>query len=126
MLKLNYEKLKTFMEKLEDGHIFQGLKLHFLKIVQEPERVHLLTPQQNLKVNTYSKMTILAWVAHIQNFIIASRILQDNWVNTTSTYLVTNVAQHWDILAKKLQYGGNDPWDWQHFKKNSFLFLWAC
>ena len=29
MLELNYEKLKNFMEKLEERQIFQGLKFHF-------------------------------------------------------------------------------------------------
>ena len=62
-------------------------------------------------------MTILAWVAHIQKFLIASHILRDNRVNTTSTYVVTNVAQYWDIMGEELQSSVYDPLDWQHFIK---------
>ena len=34
MLDLNYKKLKTLTKMLEDGHIFQGLKLYFLETMQ--------------------------------------------------------------------------------------------
>ena len=43
MLELNYEKIKTFMEKLEDGHISQGLKVCFLETVKNLQNVNLLT-----------------------------------------------------------------------------------
>lgn len=60
---------------------------------------------------------MLAWVAHFQKFLIPSHILRNIWVNTNSIFLETIVAQHWDILAKKLPFDGNNPLDWQGFKE---------
>ena len=51
------------------------------------------------KFQKHFKMTILAWVAQFQKFLIASCIPRDDWFYTTSIYLEINVAQHWDILA---------------------------
>lgn len=48
-LKLNFEKLKAFMEMLEDGQISQGIKLRFLETLQEAELKKLSIPQHNLK-----------------------------------------------------------------------------
>ena len=64
MLELNYEKLKIFTEKLEDGQVSQRLKLHFLKIMQEAEKSKLVDALASpRKFKECSKMTILTWVA---------------------------------------------------------------
>jgi hypothetical protein len=50
-----------------------------------------------------SKVIILAWLNQMKKFLIARHIPALEWVTIASTYLETNVAQHWDILALELE-----------------------
>ena len=61
MFGLNYEKLKTFMEKLKEGQIFQMLKLYFLETCNL-KSINLLPPQWNLKNSKSTlKWQFLPW-----------------------------------------------------------------
>ena len=61
------------------------------------------------------KVTILAWLNQMKKFLTARQILLLEWVTTAYTYLETNVAQHWDILALELTSENKDPQLWDNF-----------
>ena len=48
-----------------------------------------------------SKVTILAWLNQMKKFLTTPHIPALEWVTIAS--METNVAQHWDILAMKLE-----------------------
>jgi hypothetical protein len=62
-----------------------------------------------------SKVTILAWLNQMKKFLTARQIPALEWVTIASTYLETNVAQHWDILALELESENKDPQLWDNF-----------
>jgi hypothetical protein len=62
-----------------------------------------------------SKVTILAWLNQMKKFLTARHIPALEWVTITSTYLETNVTQHWDILALELESENKDPQLWDNF-----------
>ena len=39
------------------------------------------------------------------------------WLDLAKTYFETRVAQHWQIVAKKLKLEGKDAKDWMYFKE---------
>jgi hypothetical protein len=61
-----------------------------------------------------SKVTILAWLNQMKKFL--TRLIPAlKWVTIASTYLETNMAQHWDILALELESENKDPQLWDNF-----------
>ena len=63
-----------------------------------------------------SKITILAWLNQMKKFLVARQIAPEEWVTIASTYLETNVSQHWDMLALELA----DPQLWDNFYDTLF------
>lgn len=62
-----------------------------------------------------SKITILAWLNQMKKFLVARQIAPEEWVTIASTYLETNVSQHWDMLALELAADKKDPQLWDNF-----------
>jgi hypothetical protein len=56
-----------------------------------------------------SKVTILVWLNQMKKFLTTRQIPALEWVTIASTYLETNMAQHWDILALELESENKDP-----------------
>jgi hypothetical protein len=62
-----------------------------------------------------SKITILAWLNHMKKFLVARQIALEEWVTIASTYLETNVSQHWDMLALELTTDKKNLQLWDNF-----------
>ena len=62
-----------------------------------------------------SKITIMAWLNQMKKFLVARQIAPEEWVTIASTYLETNVSQHWDMLALELAADKKDPQLWDNF-----------
>ena len=71
-----------------------------------------------------SKVTILVWLNQMKKFLAARQILALEWVTIASTYLETNVAQQWDILALVLESENKDPQLWDNFY-DAFLIAYG-
>ena len=67
-----------------------------------------------------SKITILAWLNQMKKFLVARQIAPEEWVTIASTYLETNVSQHWDMLALELAADKKDPQLWDNFYDTLF------
>jgi hypothetical protein len=62
-----------------------------------------------------SKITILAWLNQMKKLLVARQIAHEEWVTIASTYLETNVSQHWDMFALELAADKKDPQLWDNF-----------
>jgi len=62
-----------------------------------------------------SKITIMAWLNQMKKFLVARQIAPEEWVTNASTYLETNVSQHWDMLALELAADKKDLQLWDNF-----------
>ena len=57
----------------------------------------------------------MAWLAQMHKYLTSRQVSSVEWVVIASTYLETNVAQHWDVLAMELQTDKKDPLLWDNF-----------
>lgn len=51
----------------------------------------------------------------MHKYLTSRQVSSVEWVVIASTYLETNVAQHWDVLAMELQTDKKDPLLWDNF-----------
>jgi hypothetical protein len=51
----------------------------------------------------------------MKKFLVARQVAPEEWVTIASTYLETNVSQHWDMLALELAADKKDPQLWDNF-----------
>src|ERR1700737_1559570 len=79
----------------------------------------VLSPPQLLASRNDSrispKLPFLAWLNQMKKFLVARQIALEKWVTIASTYLETNVSQHWDMLALELAADTKDPQLWNNF-----------
>ena len=52
----------------------------------------------------------------MQKYLTACQVPSVEWVVIASTYLETNIAQHWDVLAMELRTDKKDPLLWDNFQ----------
>ena len=62
-----------------------------------------------------SNTTSLAWFNRMKKFLVARQIGPEEWVRIVSTYLETNVSQHWDMLALELAADKRNLQLWDNF-----------
>lgn len=112
ILEIKYDKLKTFTKKFDDHQMSQGFKLCFSELMQEAKYGKFVMPQRDLK--SFKNIDFGMGVSTSKVSHCKSQ-LWNNWANATFTYLEINVAQHWDILAKDLQFDKIDQLDFKLF-----------
>ena len=79
-------------------------KLIVLQAYQDTDMVRSTTVfAKPEKVKDKSKVTIMAWLAQMHKYLTTRQMNNVAWVVIASTYLETNVAQHWDVLALELR-----------------------
>jgi hypothetical protein len=92
-------------------------KLTVLQAYQDTHKVRSTTASAKPeKFKDKSKVTILAWLAQMHKYLTARQVPSAEWVVIASTYLETNVAQHWDVLAMELRTDKKDPLLWDNFQ----------
>ena len=91
-------------------------QVQLLKKYNEGDRSKSTTAPGKLeRFKDKSKITILAWLNQMKKFLVARQIAPEEWVTIASTYLETNVSQHWDMLALELAADKKDPQLWDNF-----------
>ena len=116
-IEMQCDKL-MFMNAKHEGRLdTHEFKLTVLQAYQDTEKVRSTTASTKPeKFNDKSKVIILAWLAQMQKHLIACQMPSVEWVVIASTYLETNVAQHWDVLAMELQTYKENPLLWDNFQ----------
>lgn len=59
----------------------------------------------------------------MHKYLIARKVPKMEWVVIASTYLETNVAQHWDMLAIELRTDEKDPLLWEKIRRRLSVLM---
>ena len=108
----------TQLDGRVDTHEF---KLDVLQTYQVVDKVRSTAASAKLeKFKDKSKITIFASIAQMHKYLIAHKAPKMEWMVIASTYLETNVAQHWDVLAMELHMGKKNVLLWENFPGGTY------
>ena len=116
-IKMQCNQLMSMYAK-HDGHLdTHECKLIVFQAYQNTDKIRSTTASAKPeKFKDKSKVTILAWLAQMHKYLTTRQVPSVEWVVIASTYLETNVAQHWDVLAMELRTDKKDPLLWDNFQ----------
>ena len=95
-IEMQCDQLMSMYAK-HDGRLdMPKCKLIVLQAYHDTDKVQSTTTSADSeKFKDKSKVTILAWLAQMHKYLTARQVPNVEWVIIASTYLETNVAQHW-------------------------------